>query len=99
MAQAALDAVVAAFEARIASQDARIAELKARLNRSSSNSSRPSSSDPLHPRPALPCKPSGRQRGGGPGPRRHDRIQLDPDEVVHVKGFHPTLQVRLMRRS
>jgi transposase len=73
-----LVAIVAAFEARIAG-------LEARLRQDSSNSSRPPSSDPPHFKPAPPRQPSGKRRGGQPGHRRHERVRLEPDEVIDAR--------------
>jgi transposase len=77
-AQAVVAVVIAAFEARIA-------DLEARLEQNSANSSRPPSSDPPHLKPAPPRPPSGKRRGGQPGHRRHERVRLEPDQVVQVR--------------
>ena len=73
-----LVAIVAALEARIAA-------LEARLAQNSANSSRPPSCDPPHLKPAPPRPPSGKRRGGQNGHRRHERIRLEPDQVVDAR--------------
>ena len=77
-AQAVVAVVIAAFEARIA-------DLEARLAQNSANSSRPPSSDPPHLKPGPPRRPSAKRRGGQKGHRRHERVRLEPDQVVDAR--------------
>jgi transposase len=75
-AQAAILAVIASLEKRIA-------DLEARLDQNSTNSSKPLSTDPpsikLKRRP--PAPPSGCNRGGQPGHKRHTRALVPPEQI------------------
>src|SRR6516165_7167704 len=84
-AQAAILALIQQYEQRLA-------ELEARLNQNSTNSSKPPSSDPpavkVKRRP--PAPPSGRQRGGQPGHKRHTRALVPPEQLRETFEVKPT---------
>ena len=73
----------------------RVRELEARLGQTSANSSRPPSSDPPQAAARPKAPPTGRKRGGQPGPRGVHRALLpvaQVDEVIVVVpelGFVP----------
>lgn len=82
----------AAILAAFASLEKRIAELEARLNQNSTNSSKPPSTDPpavkVKRRPPVP--PSGRQRGGQPGHKRHSRALVPPEQIRETFEVKPS---------
>jgi transposase len=84
-AQAAILAVIASLEKRIA-------DLEARLNLNSTNSSKPPSTDPpavkLKRRP--PAPPTGRNRGGQPGHKRHTRTLVPAEQLREIFEVKPT---------
>jgi len=67
----------------------RVADLEARPNLNSINSSRPPSTDPPGVKRAPPGKPSGKERGGQPGHRRHRRVLVPPEQVRAVVDHLP----------
>jgi transposase len=83
-AQAAVLALVQSFERRIAA-------LEARLGQDSSNSSKPPSSDPIHVKRRPPRPPSGKQRGGQRGHKRHTRALVPPERLTGAVDCKPTV--------
>src|SRR5918911_1163562 len=84
-AQATILAVITSLEKRIA-------DLEAQLNQNSTNPSKPPSTDPpavkLKRRP--PAPPSGRTRGGQPGPKRHTRALVPPEQLRETFEVRPS---------
>ena len=68
-AQAAIAAVFLATGQRVDELETRVRDLEARLKLNSTNSSKPPSSDPIGMKRKPPAPPSGKKRGGQPGPR------------------------------
>jgi transposase len=73
-AQAALRDAWDVLHARIAELEATVRDLRARLKLNSTNSSKCPSSDPIGSKRKPPAPPSGRKRGGQPGP--DDRVSV-----------------------
>src|SRR3712207_3574812 len=70
-----------AAQALIVALQQRIRKLEARLGQNSSNSSRPPSTDPPQAPPRPKAPPTGRKRGGQPGPRGAFRALLPVEQV------------------
>jgi transposase len=80
-AQAALAAAFLAPRQRVDELETRVGDLEARLKLNSTNSSKPPSSDPIGLKRRPPAPPSGKERGGQPGPRKARRILGPPEKV------------------
>src|ERR1700756_5515176 len=84
------DALIASLLGRVSALEEQVATLQARLGQNSSNSSVPPSANP----PTAPAptrkKPTGRQRGGQPGHRGHNRVRLEADRVDHIIALIPS---------
>ena len=68
--------------------EARLALLEQRLGLNSTNSSKPPSSDGFDVKRPPPKPKSGRQRGGQPGHKKHERAILPPTAVVPCLPSH-----------
>jgi transposase len=88
-AQAATAAVFVAMQQRITALEARVCDLEARLKLNSTNSSKPPSSDPIAMKRKPPVPPTGRRRGGQPGPRKATRALVAPEKVAEVIACKP----------
>jgi transposase len=78
------DAVIATLLQRVQDLEGRVRELEGQLGRNASNSSvPPSANPPSAPKPVVK-KRSGRQSGGQPGHRGHQRQRLPRERVNHV---------------
>src|SRR3954465_348037 len=82
--------LLAQLHDRVEQLEAENRDLKARLGLNSSNSSKPPSTDPSNRKRPPPPPPRGRKRGGQPGPRRHDRPLVPPDQVDEVVECRPS---------
>src|SRR5512133_3000644 len=71
----------AALRIRFEMLERRIADLEERLNTNSTNSSKPPSSDPPSVKRRPPTVPSGKKRGGQPGPKHLSRPLVPPEHV------------------
>ena len=80
---------VATLQATVSKLQLQLADAQGRTPPHSANSSRPPSSDPPDA-PARPKRaPSGRKRGGQPGHRGHQRIQLAEEELTAIVPHRP----------
>src|SRR4051795_1418120 len=75
---------------RVEKLEAENRDLKARLGLNSSNSSKPPSTDPPNRKRKPPVPPSGRERAGQPGHRRHERPLVPPNQVDEVVECRPS---------
>jgi transposase len=85
-ASPALQAAISAVGERL---ERRIAELEERLNTNSTNSSKPPSSDPPSVKRRPPTAPSGKKRGGQPGPKRLSRPLVPSEHVRDLIAIKP----------
>jgi len=80
---------IVAWQSQLGKLQLQLADAKGRKLPHSGNSSRPPSSDPPDA-PARPKRPpSGRKRGGQPGHRGHQRIQLTEEDLAAIVPHRP----------
>lgn len=84
-----LRTVVEAQRKTIAALEQRVASLEAQLAQFSGNSSKPPSSDPPGAPPPAQPKRTGRQRGGQPGHKKHERTLFPPEQVTRTHVLKP----------
>ncbi len=87
--RAAIAAVFLAMQQRIGDLETRVRDLETRLKLNSTNSSKPPSTDPIGLKRWPPAPPTGRKRGGQPGPSKATRALAPPEKVAEVVVCRP----------
>jgi transposase len=84
------DAVIVTLQQRIEDLERQVLDLQQRLGLNASNSSLPPSANPPAAPPPVVKKPSGRNSGGQPGHKGHQRLRLPRSRVQHVIALVPS---------
>jgi transposase len=82
-------ALVPHYEQRLAQLETQVNDLQNRLKLNSTNSSQLPSSDPIGLKRKPPAPPSGRKRGGQPGPPKAQRALVPPEKVHETSPRKP----------
>lgn len=84
------DALIEALQQRIEDLERQVRDLQQRLGANASNSSLPPSANPPAAPPPVVKRPTGRQSGGQPGHKGHQRSRLPLARVQHVIALVPS---------